>query len=44
MADTLFSNWELGVILPLYEDSDIPVTYVRPPPRYRAGQDAWTQE
>lgn len=38
------NNWELGVILPLYEDSDIPVTYVRPPPRYRPGQDAWTQE
>ncbi|KAI7882772.1 phospholipase D/nuclease [Lichtheimia hyalospora FSU 10163] len=38
------NNWELGVVLPLYEDSDIPVTYIRPPPRYRTGQDAWTQE
>ncbi|KAI8139443.1 tyrosyl-DNA phosphodiesterase I [Fennellomyces sp. T-0311] len=38
------SNWELGVVLPLYENSDIPVTYVRPPPRYKPSQDAWTQD
>ncbi|CEG64799.1 hypothetical protein RMATCC62417_01711 [Rhizopus microsporus] len=37
------SNWELGVVLPLYEDSDIPAPYLRPPPRYQPDQDAWTQ-
>ncbi|KAG1442514.1 hypothetical protein G6F56_011034 [Rhizopus delemar] len=37
------SNWELGVVLPLYEDSDIPAPYLRPPPRYQQGQNAWTQ-
>ncbi|KAI9494314.1 tyrosyl-DNA phosphodiesterase I [Zychaea mexicana] len=38
------NNWELGVVLPLYEDSNIPVTYVRPPPRYKPSQNAWTQD
>lgn len=39
----IYSNWELGVVLPLYEDSDIPAPYLRPPPRYQQGQNAWTQ-
>ncbi|KAG2215600.1 hypothetical protein INT45_000962 [Circinella minor] len=38
------NNWELGVVLPLYEDSHIPVTYIRPPPRYKPSQNAWTQD
>ncbi|KAI9248880.1 tyrosyl-DNA phosphodiesterase I [Phascolomyces articulosus] len=38
------NNWELGVVIPLYEDSDIPVTYRRPPPRYKPSQNAWTQD
>ncbi|KAG2236996.1 hypothetical protein INT48_001763 [Thamnidium elegans] len=37
------SNWELGVVLPIYEETDIPAPYLRPPPRYQSNQDAWTQ-
>ncbi|KAG1040269.1 hypothetical protein G6F46_012053 [Rhizopus delemar] len=37
------SNWELGVVFPLYEDTDIPAPFLRPPPRYQPEQDAWTQ-
>ncbi|KAI9310710.1 tyrosyl-DNA phosphodiesterase-domain-containing protein [Dichotomocladium elegans] len=38
------SNWELGVVLPIYEDSQIPVTYRRPPPRYKPDQEPWMQD
>lgn len=37
------SNWELGVILPIYENTDIPAPYLRPAPRYQDSQEAWTQ-
>ncbi|KAI7897075.1 tyrosyl-DNA phosphodiesterase-domain-containing protein [Mucor mucedo] len=37
------SNWELGVVLPIHEDTDIPAPYLRPAPRYRDSQEAWTQ-
>jgi tyrosyl-DNA phosphodiesterase-1 len=39
----MYSNWELGVVFPLYEDTDIPAPFLRPPPRYQPEQDAWTQ-
>ncbi|SAM04854.1 hypothetical protein [Absidia glauca] len=38
------SNWELGVVLPITEESDFPTPYQRPAPRYRPGQEAWTQD
>ena len=38
------SNWELGVVLPLTENTDIPAPYLRPAPRYRPSQQAWTQD
>lgn len=37
------SNWELGVVLPIEEETDIPAPYLRPAPRYRDSQEAWTQ-
>ncbi|KAK4511596.1 uncharacterized protein ATC70_012812 [Mucor velutinosus] len=37
------SNWELGVVLPLYDDSQYPAPYLRPAPRYQPSQQAWTQ-
>ncbi|KAI8992485.1 tyrosyl-DNA phosphodiesterase I [Pilobolus umbonatus] len=37
------SNWELGVVFPLTDESDIPAPYLRPPPRYNPGQMPWTQ-
>ncbi|KAL0082386.1 tyrosyl-DNA phosphodiesterase I [Phycomyces blakesleeanus] len=37
------SNWELGVVFPINESTDIVAPYIRPPPKYRAGQNAWTQ-
>ncbi|KAL7334984.1 hypothetical protein PS15p_200532 [Mucor circinelloides] len=38
------SNWELGVVLPLYDDSEYPAPYLRPAPRYQPSQQAWTQD
>ncbi|CEP13302.1 hypothetical protein [Parasitella parasitica] len=38
------SNWELGVVLPLYENSEYPAPYLRPAPRYKPSQQAWTQD
>ncbi|KAI8089946.1 tyrosyl-DNA phosphodiesterase-domain-containing protein [Halteromyces radiatus] len=38
------SNWELGVVLPITDDSDFPSPYIRPAPRYKPGQQAWTQD
>ncbi|KAI9033710.1 tyrosyl-DNA phosphodiesterase-domain-containing protein [Phycomyces nitens] len=38
------SNWELGVVFPINESTDIVAPYIRPPPKYRTGQNAWTQE
>ncbi|KAI7901975.1 tyrosyl-DNA phosphodiesterase-domain-containing protein [Cokeromyces recurvatus] len=37
------SNWELGVVLPIFEKSDFPAPYLRPAPRYQSSQEAWTQ-
>ncbi|ORZ03026.1 tyrosyl-DNA phosphodiesterase-domain-containing protein [Syncephalastrum racemosum] len=41
---TSINNWELGIVLPLHDTSDIPAPYLRPPPRYKPGQQPWTQE
>ncbi|KAI9487203.1 MAG: tyrosyl-DNA phosphodiesterase-domain-containing protein [Benjaminiella poitrasii] len=38
------SNWELGVVLPLFENSEYPAPYLRPAPRYQTSQEAWTQD
>ncbi|KAI8643778.1 tyrosyl-DNA phosphodiesterase I [Parasitella parasitica] len=38
------SNWELGVVLPIYENSEYPAPYLRPAPRYQPSQQAWTQD
>ncbi|KAI8082631.1 tyrosyl-DNA phosphodiesterase-domain-containing protein [Gilbertella persicaria] len=38
------SNWELGVVLPLTEGTNIPAPYLRPAPRYQPSQKAWTQQ
>ncbi|KAI8337293.1 tyrosyl-DNA phosphodiesterase I [Chlamydoabsidia padenii] len=38
------SNWELGVVLPITKESDFPTPYQRPAPRYKPGQQAWTQD
>ncbi|KAG0171189.1 hypothetical protein DFQ28_004094 [Apophysomyces sp. BC1034] len=43
-AKMTMNNWELGVVLPLYDSTEIPSTYRRPAPLYRPGQDAWTQD
>ncbi|KAI8984565.1 tyrosyl-DNA phosphodiesterase-domain-containing protein [Mycotypha africana] len=37
------SNWELGVVLPMYENSDYVAPYLRPAPQYQPNQQAWTQ-
>ncbi|KAI8879910.1 phospholipase D/nuclease [Backusella circina FSU 941] len=38
------SNWELGVVFPLYKNTSIPAPYLRPPPKYSVNQSAWTQD
>ncbi|KAI8377756.1 tyrosyl-DNA phosphodiesterase-domain-containing protein [Radiomyces spectabilis] len=38
------SNWELGVVLPIYEDTNIPAPYRRPVPPYRPEQEPWMQD
>ncbi|KAI7867646.1 tyrosyl-DNA phosphodiesterase I [Spinellus fusiger] len=38
------SNWELGVVMPIYESTEIVAPFLRPAPRYRDGQSAWTQD
>ncbi|KAL1934864.1 hypothetical protein VTP01DRAFT_7046 [Rhizomucor pusillus] len=37
------NNWELGVVLPIYNEGDIPITFIRPPPPYRPDQEPWIQ-
>ncbi|KAF7729254.1 hypothetical protein EC973_004784 [Apophysomyces ossiformis] len=38
------NNWELGIVLPIYDSTEIPSPFRRPAPPYKPGQDAWTQD